>query len=322
MIFVVAEHRQGQLREITREILYLANRIGTASGSEVGVLVLGDAPHTFAEELSPFCDQVLTVADDRLVDFNSEYYQSALEQLITEKRPRLILMGHTSMGMELAPYLAASLGLPLVTDCLSIEEAENGYMAVRKMYAGKIDCKTSISAGQAVATIRPGVHPEASKKTAGAEIEACDVSLDDVSARKRFIGYITKPTAGVDIGKADILVSAGRGLQEQEDLELLEELAQVLGGVVSCSRPIVDKGWLPHGRQVGTSGKVVKAKLYLAVGISGAYQHLGGMESCHTIVSINEDPNAPILSVADYAIIEDLYDIVPKLTEKLKALNN
>jgi electron transfer flavoprotein alpha subunit len=264
---------------------------------------------------------VLLIEDDRLEAFNSETYQKVLTQLITERKPFLTLVGHTAMGMDIAPALAVQLKMPLATDCIGIDVAGETFGLTRQLYGGKVNAAVSFSKnGPYMITLRSGAFPVVEKEPFPGEIVSIPSPLTDEGLVKRFLQYVEAAVGEVDITQADILVSVGRGIKEAENIPLVKELADLLGGALSCSRPVVDKKWLPKDRQVGTSGKTVKPKVYIAIGISGAFQHIAGMKGAGTVIAINKDPKAPIFGVASYGIVADLFKFVPVLKEKVKAL--
>ncbi|MCJ7424501.1 electron transfer flavoprotein subunit alpha/FixB family protein [Candidatus Bathyarchaeota archaeon] len=319
-VFVVAEHRRGQIREITFEMLTKGREIAEKANAELTAVLLGKSVRQYAQTISEYAKKVLLVEDPKLENFNSETYRKVLANLIQQHKPVLTFIGHTSYGIDLAPRLAVASNLPLATDIIDLAFENNALMVTRQMYGGKVNVKTSVRKSENyIVTVRQAAF--AAKKPeppmAGQIIETPS-QLTEETPEKRFIDYVLPPPGGVDITAAEKLVGVGRGIKDVANLPQVEELAKTIGGVVSCSRPIVDKGWLPSDRQVGTSGKTVKPKLYLAVGISGAFQHVLGMKSSDLIVAINKDPKAPIFSFADYGIVEDLFKIVPPLTNKIK----
>ena len=319
-ITVLAEHRGGRLRDITFEMLSGAGALAEGIGEELWAVLLEGETSGMAEELKGWADRVLVVRDPRLSEFNSETYQVALIPLLQERKPSLFLIGHTSFGMELAPRLAAELSLPLITDCLSLTW-DGGLRAIRQFYGGKISAE--IRAKEAptyMVTVRSGAF-EAEQRGRKGEVEEVPPPSFPEEAAKRFLRYIEAAVGEVDISQAEVIVAVGRGIGEAENISVAEELAKALGGVLACSRPIVDKKWLPKERQVGTSGKQVKPKVYIALGISGAFQHVAGIKG-GTIIAVNKDPRAPIFNVADYGIVEDLFKVVPILKEKIKALKS
>jgi electron transfer flavoprotein alpha subunit len=231
-------------------------------------------------------------------------------------------MGHTSYGIDLAPRLAAALNLPLATDLIDLAFENDTLNVTRQMYGGKVNVKaTARKAETYIVTIRQATFTaKKPEPPADGQITEAPSQLTEEIVEKRFIQYVLSPPGGVDITAAEKLVGIGRGIKDHANIPQVEDLAKTLGAVLSCSRPIVDKGWLPNDRQVGTSGKTVKPKLYLALGISGAFQHVLGMKSSDLIIAVNKDPEAPIFSFADYGIVEDLFKIVPSLKNKVNEL--
>jgi len=321
-IFVLAEHRQGQLRDITFEMLTKAREIAEKTNAELTALMLGKSVQEHAKALAEYAKTVITVEDPKLENFNSEAYKKTLTKLIIEHKPTLVMMGHTSYGVELAPRLAATLNTPLATDLIDLAYEADTLTVTRQMYGGKVNVKATLRKAETyIATIRQATFtPKKPEPPANGQITPAPSPLTEEIAEKRFLQYVLPPPGGVDITAAEKLVGVGRGIKDVANMPAMEELAKTLGAVLSCSRPIVDKGWLPSDRQVGTSGKTVKPKLYLALGISGAFQHVLGMKSSDLIIAVNKDPKAPIFSFADYAVVEDLFKIVPSLKNKVNEL--
>jgi electron transfer flavoprotein alpha subunit len=318
-IFVLAEHRQGQIRDITYEMLTKARETAEKANMELTAVILGKEVKEKAKALAEYAKKVLVVEDAKLENFNSDAYQKVLINLIKESKPILTMIGHTSYGIELAPRLAAALNIPLVTDCIDLTLEGDTLSVTRQMYGGKVNVKATMrKAENYMVTVRQAAFT-AQKPAApinGEIIEKPSPLTEEITA-KRFIQYILPPPGGVDITAAEKLVGIGRGIKDQSNIPLIEDFAKSIGAVLACSRPIVDKGWLPNDRQVGSSGKTVKPKLYIAVGISGAFQHVLGMKNSDLIIAINKDPKAPIFSFADYGVVEDLFKIVPSLKNKI-----
>ena len=320
-IIVVAEHRRGELRDATWEMVSKGRQLAESIGAEVGVALLGKGVGQIAEALKPKTHRVLLVEDDRLENYNSETYEKVLIQLLTERKPLLTLIGHTAMGMDFAPGLAAQLKMPLATDCIGIDPAGDAFSLTRQLYGGKINATVSfLKKGPYMVTLRSGAFPPVEKGALPGEVVSLPSPLTDEGLARRFLQYVEAAVGEVDITQADILVSIGRGIKEADNIPLVKEFADAIGGTLSCSRPVVDKKWLPKDRQVGTSGKTVKPKVYIAIGISGAFQHVAGMKGAGTVIAINKDPKAPIFSVATYGIVADLFKIVPVLKDKVKGL--
>jgi electron transfer flavoprotein alpha subunit len=318
-IFVLAEHRMGELRDITFEMLTKGRELAEEMGSSLVAVLLGHNVDGFAEELADWANKVMLVDDERLEKFNAEAYQRVLSPIIRERKPSLSLIAHSGFGMDLAPSLAAELGIPLVTDCIDLRLEEGKLVAFREMYGGKLNAKVSFTeAEQYMATVRQATFPIEKGEPFGGEVISIPSPLTEEIKYRRFVEYVEAAVGEVDITQADVIVAVGRGIKEQENMKLVEELAEALGGVLAGSRPVIDAGWLPPDRQVGQSGKTVKPRLYIAVGISGASQHIAGMRGSDIIVAINKDPDAPIFTVAHYGIVDDLFKVVPALIERLK----
>jgi len=319
-IFVLTEHRRGQIRDITFEMLTKGRVLAEKTNTELTAVLFGKDVKEYAKTLSEYAKRVLLVEDSKLENFNSKAYQKVLFHLIKEHKPLITLIGHTSFGVDLAPSLAISLGMPLATDCIELA-FENGTLTVtRQMYGGKVNTNAVLNKAEGyIVTIRQATFP-AEKTSMNGEIVEVPSPLSDEIVVKRFVEYVLPPPGGVDITAADVLIGIGRGIKDESEISPIEELAKTLGGVLACSRPVVDKGWLPSDRQIGSSGKTVKPKLYIALGISGAFQHVLGMKNSDLIIAINKDKNAPIFGVADYGVVEDLFKLVPPLKEKVNEL--
>lgn len=319
-IFCLAEHRRGELRDVTFEMLGKAKELAGSLGADISAVLLGQKVSEFAQKLAGFANRVLLVEDEKLADFNSAAYQKVLAALMGDRKPVLTMIGNTAFGMDLAPSLAVELDLPLATDCIGLEVEDGKLFAVRSMYGGKVNAKVSFpEAQQYIVTVRAGVFPPEEGALKG-EIVKVDSPLTEPIAKRQFVEYQEAEVGEVDITQADTIIAVGRGIKEDKNMPLVEELANSIGGVLACSRPITDAGWLPKDRQVGQSGKTVKPKLYIAVGISGAFQHLAGMQGSDLIIAINKDHDAPIFNVANYGIVNDLFKVVPALNAKIKEI--
>ena len=319
-ILVVVEHRQQKLADISLEMLTKGRQLADLASVELLAVIIGKDVNRYEPQLARWADKVLAVKNDKLEQSVAEPYQKTLCLIIKERKPKLVLIGHSSFGMDLAPALAVEVGVPLATDCTNIA-IDNGTITVtRSIYNGKVNAVYSLAPSETViVTGRPGEFPVEEGQQRGS-IEEIDYPLEGEIDYKRLEGYIEPEVSGVDITQAEVLVSVGRGIKDKGNIEIAEELAKVLGGVVACSRPVVDYGWLPSERQVGLSGKTVKSKLYLALGISGAFQHTVGLRGSEMIIAINKDAKAPIFTVADYGIVDDIFKVVPILTQRIAEL--
>jgi electron transfer flavoprotein alpha subunit len=312
-IYVVVEHLRGQVADISYVMLAAARVLAQGTGGDVVAVLLGHDAQGLAGDLA--ADRVLYVDHPALTDFTSDAYQKVLAGLIDENKPRAVLFGHTSIGTDVASVLSARLGLPLVSQCRSFS-ADGKY--VSQICGGKIMAEGDLPDPTALVTMVPGgFKPEEGQSTEAPEVT--EVAAPALEGLRVTLAQYVEPEAGdVDISQEPILISVGRGIQNQDNLELAEELAEALSGVVSSSRPIVDQGWLPTSRMVGKSGHKVKPKLYLAMGISGAPEHVEAITGSELIIAINTDPAAPIFGVAQYGAEVDMLDLIEVLTEQVR----
>jgi electron transfer flavoprotein alpha subunit len=317
-ILVLAEHRKGVLRDISFELLAKGRALSDSGGLELSAIVLGSVCSGLADELSNHADRVLVVDHPDLAEFNAEAYRAVLAMVIADRRPRLTLIGHTSCGIDLAPPLAIKTGLPLATDCIDLRLEGGSLNVTRQVYGGKLNIDGVLKEAEGhIATVRPATFEPAEPRAEPGEVVSLDYPAG-IELGTRFTGFVEPPPGEVDIADAEIIVSVGRGIKDEKNIPVARELAEALKGELGCSRPIVDKGWLPKERQVGSSGKTVKPKLYIASGISGSFQHVMGMKGSDLIVAVNRDPKAPIFGIADYGVVDDLFKVLPALTQKIK----
>jgi electron transfer flavoprotein alpha subunit len=317
-IVVLAEHRRGEIRDITFEMLMKGKTLSEKTGRTLVAVLLGNNVEEMAEQLKNRAERVVLIEDQKLENFNSEIYQLALGNFIEREKPFLLLIGHTAFGMDLAPSLATQMNTPLATDCIDVMVEEKEIKATRQTYGGKLNVEVRLKpAACSMATVRPASFSVEKYSMAG-EIVKGSSPLTEEIASKRFLEYVEAAAGEVDITQSPVLVSVGRGIKGPENIPMVQELANSLRAPLSCSRPVVDKKWLPKDRQVGTSGKTVKPGVYIAIGISGAFQHAAGMKGSGTIIAINKDPKAPIFNIAHYGIVGDLFKIVPTLKGKIR----
>ena len=315
---VVAEQRDGKLSRASWETIAGAQQ----AGGELRVALLGSGLDAVAAELAAADSAgVLVVDHPQLGAYTSDGYVVALQQLIASESPSHVFFPHTYQTRDFAPALAARLGRPLVTDVVALKRQGADLLYVRPVFQGKLHADVA-AAGQAphLATFQIGAYraDAARKGTAAAEVRKVAVTLDAAAIRQKPEPPFKEARQAVDLSQAERIVAAGRGIKGQEHLKIVEQLAQALGAEIAASRPICDAGWLPMDRQIGSSGQTVSPKLYVALGISGAIQHLVGMKGARTIVAINKDPEAPIFEISDYGIVGDLFEVVPALIEELK----
>ncbi|MFB6183296.1 MAG: electron transfer flavoprotein subunit alpha/FixB family protein [Haloarculaceae archaeon] len=312
-VLAVAEHRRGELREVSLELIEAGRRLAAETGGELHVAVISGDVEGYAEQLDR--EGVGTIHTvDYGEEFNHDVYTQAVMQLFADVDPSVLLLPHTVNGLDYAPAVAERLDVPIVTDAIGLA-FDDGLAVTREMYGSKVETTLAVESDVAVVTIRPAEWPRA-EGTADAEVRSFAADIDESAIESTVTGFEEASGGDVDITDADVLVSVGRGIEEEENLDLIFDLAEALDATVSSSRPIVDNGWLPSSRQVGQSGKVVSPDVYIAIGISGAVQHVAGMKTAETIVAINNDPNAPIFDIADYGIVDDLFDVVPELMKE------
>jgi electron transfer flavoprotein alpha subunit len=314
-VLFVAEHRRGSLRDVSYEGVTAGSQLADALGGELHVAVISGDVDEFAETLNiPGADVLHTV--DAGEEFDHDVYASATGALHAELDPAALILPNSVNGLDYAPAVADSLDLPYVTDAVDLAYG-GGLVATREMYGSKVETTVEVDAEQFVVSIRGGEWPAASG-AGDAVVEPFEFEESSVSDGARVTGFEEVAGGDVDIADAEFLISVGRGIEEEENLDIVRDLVDATGATLSSSRPIVDNGWLPKNRQVGQSGKQVSPTVYLAIGISGAVQHVAGMKSSETIVAINTDPNAPIFDIADYGIVDDLFDVVPALTAEFE----
>ena len=309
MILVVAEHREGKLNRATLETVAAAQ----AAGGAVKIAVLGAGIDAIAAELAKAdAAEIITIDDAALKDYTADGFVLALEQLIGAENPDRVFFPHTYQTRDFAPALAARINRPLVTDCVAVKDG--GY--VRPMFQGKLQADIAID-GPHMATFQIGTYRADAMKAGSATVRKASIAIDASRIRQKPEAPFKEAKQAVDLSQAERIVSVGRGIKGQEHLQLAQQLAQAMGAEIAASRPICDAGWLPMDRQIGSSGQTVAPKLYVALGISGAIQHLVGMKGARTIVAINKDPEAPIFEIADYGIAGDLFEVVPAMIAEL-----
>jgi len=318
-VFAYIEHKGGGVDDDAAAELVAAARAIDA-GARPTAIVTGWGPDLAkaAESLRPLYAEVWTLGHEALAYPNAELVRPAIVGVLPAGS--IVLAAHNHLGLDLAPGLAVKLGLPIVTDVLAIDAVQGASIrAVRQEFGGQVSAhvRCDISAG-AVITVRPGAFKPANGAAANGQVVDKSAGIGPLSSKRRYVETVVAEAGDVDITKHTVLVSVGRGIQEQENVSIAEELAEALGAAVSCSRPVVDAKWLEKSRQVGTSGKTVKPKVYMACGISGAFQHLAGIKGNAFVVAINKNPRAPIFQRADVGIVDDVLEFLPALTEKVR----
>jgi len=317
-ILVLAETVRGNLSGIVSELLGAARSVANATGGQVLAAVLSSDGAPFVAGLQD-ADRILLVNHPALAEYAPEPFLAALQTMVQTESPRAVLIGNTSIGWDMAPLLAARLKAPLVLGCQELQVEDGRLRATCSLCGGKMLAEVQIEAAPAVVMVLPGsCAPATAAGKAQVQTLSPPASLSADPSGVEFRQWILPPPGDVDITSQDILVAVGRGIQQKENLEPIQQLAELLGGAVCASRPIVDQGWLPTTRQVGKSGMTVKPKLYLALGISGAPEHVEGMSGADLIIAVNTDPKAPIFDVADYGAQMDLMDLVEPLSQAIQ----
>ena len=320
-ILLFIEQRDGVLNRTSFEAMVAAQGIASATGEKLSAVVLGKSIDGVAFEVaSKKLDAVHTVEDDKLAEYTPDGYVAALKQVIEKLDPRFVILSHTYQVRDFAPRLAASLGKTFVTDCVGFRVEGSEVVLTRQIFQGKISTDVRVTAAPPIlVSFQAGAY-RADKAEAGdsaASVTPCEVNLTDVQIRTQLEPKFQEAKQAVDLSQAPLIVAVGRGIKSQENIEMVQRLADAMGAEIAASRPICDNEWLPMDRQIGSSGQTVSPKLYLAVGISGAIQHVVGMKNSQTIVAINKDAEAPIFDIADYGIVGDLFEIVPALTAEI-----
>ncbi len=319
-ILVFIEQRDGQVRPVCREALGEATRLAAALGGPVIGVCAAAADPGLAPLGEAGAEKVLLATHAAFAGYDAAGYARAVVAAVEAVKPAAVLFSASSMGRDLAPRVAARLGAGLATDCVSLAVTGGRLVAARPVYAGKALQKVAFPKTPALVSLRPKVFAPVSLAGHSAAVEPLAVDVDPAASRAKVVRVAAAGAGKVDLTEAEIIVSGGRGMKGPEHFKLIEELADALGASVGASRAVVDAGWRPHAEQVGQTGKTVSPKLYVAVGISGAIQHLAGMTSSRCIVAVNKDPEAPIFKVADYGIVGDLFEVVPALTQAVRKL--
>jgi electron transfer flavoprotein alpha subunit len=318
-VVVVLEQRGGKWNRMSFEALAAGQKIAQFENVPVSSAVLGADIEKLAQEAAAFgVSKVYGVDDALLGDYTPEGYTTALEQLIKSVQPRTVVFPHTYQVRDFAPKLATRFGTALVSDVVDVKAGNGSAIFVRQLFQGKLNADVRAGGNPQFVSVQAGAFRVVEPSEAKSGVERFPVKLEASQIRSKPEAPFREAQRSVDLSAADIVVSVGRGIKEKDNLPVVEALAQALGAELGASRPICDNGWLPMERQVGSSGQTVAPKVYFAVGISGAIQHLVGMKGSKTVVAINKDENAPIFETADYAVVGDLFEIVPALVEEIK----
>ena len=323
LVLVIAETQEGTPNKITYEMLTAAQEVAGTLEYNVAVAVLGedlDADELAADLGARGADTVYLLDDEGLAEYAVEPYAAALQQLIEEEEPELVLFGMTPIGRDLAPSVAGKLQAGLASDITGLTVEDDELLITRPMYAGQVIATVKVNGSPVLATVRSNTWA-AAQATSDDEADVEEFEVDDLpESRLEILSVSEKSGDRPALTEASTIVSGGRGIQGPENFYLIEDFADLIGAAVGTTRAVVDAGWRPYEEQVGQTGKTVSPQLYFAIGISGALQHLSGMRTSKVIVAVNKDPDAPIFRVADYGIVGDLFDVLPAMTDAINQL--
>jgi len=318
-ILIFIEHKAGELNKTSLEAIVAAQRLAGDTGQKATAVVLGSGAQTLAQEIAAYdLDKVILADHAHLVEYTPDAYAAAMEQVVRAADPQYVIMSHTYLVRDFAPKVAARFGKGLIGDCIRMDFDSGKATFTRRIFLGKLDADVVSDGGAPTfVTFQSGAfRGDQAVKGSGAQVETMNVDPGEIRMKPE--AAFQEAKQAVDLTKANIIVAIGRGIKSKDNIPLAEKLAEVLGADLAASRPICDAEWLPIDRQIGSSGQTVAPKLYMAIGISGAIQHLAGMRSSKTIVAINKDKDAPIFKVADYGIVGDVLEILPALTQAVR----
>ena len=313
-VLVYIQNNDGAISRNSLETLALAQKIKTETNGTVSAVSFDENVST---QLTSYeLDNIFNVSSHQLTDYDSLHFVKALEEIIKTESPTLVLFGHTYEVRDWVPRLSARLDCPFISDCIEID-CSNGISFIRQSYQGKINVNVKSISNCTLASIQSGCYKVDTLSMGSSTIKKIDLDLSEISSGITSEDKFKETSGGVDLTRAEVIVSVGRGIGKEENLQMIKELAEKIGAELGSSRPVVDAGWLDHSRQIGSSGQVVSPKLYFSIGVSGAIQHQVGMKGSDNIIAINKDKNAPIFEIADYAVVGDLLEIVPKLIDNI-----
>jgi electron transfer flavoprotein alpha subunit len=321
-VYILVDHDGTSVNPSSLECLVFGQEISSVTGKPLHALLLGSGVSDLAERLAGYnIDSIILVEDALLEDYTYERYCAALSQILGEDVPSLLVMAHTYQNIEMAPRLSARLEKPLISDCIGFKQVDGELLFTRRMFRAKLYADVRVqSPAPWIVTLQAGSFLADALVEGRAQIIHRQVDLAPVEVERKSLEIVDLEKDRVDLSQADRIVAVGRGLGKKENMELVRELADVLKAEIGASRPAVDSEWLSRDRQIGSSGQTVSPRLYIAVGISGAIQHVVGMKSAQCIVAINSDRNAPVFNIATYGVLGDLQELVPALTERLRKL--
>jgi electron transfer flavoprotein alpha subunit len=316
-ILVLVEHSEGKIESTTFQLLAIGRQLAAEMKVELLAAAIGHRMENVVEALQDNgIDKILLVDDPALTLIGGEVQSYVFAEIARQIEPRLIFIGYSLVGMELTPAVASKLGINALTNCVNVELRDGAVTVTRPLFDGTMHAQIALEeSATAVVALQKGSAPATARLAKKAVVQSITMDVKSIPARSRVLEITEEPKGDVDLAKAEIIVAVGRGIGDKEKIHFTAELAEALGATLACSRPVVDVGWLPRGRQVGASGKSVAPKVYVACGISGAIQHLTGMRDSKRIIAINKDPNAPIFQVAHIGVVGDLFEIVPALTK-------
>ena len=321
-ILVIVEQREGKLNRASWETITAGQAIAAATGWALEAAVVGKGVGSIASEIAvKKIGKVYDVESPQLDRYTPDAFAAGLKQFLATKQAKLVLMPHTYQVRDFVPKLATAMGRTVISDCVGFKYESGKLVFTRQMFQGKLAADVSFTSDAPwFVTFQNGAFrgDKAEDGAAAAPVETVNVEIGDGVIRNKPQEVFKEAKQAVDLTQAEIIVAVGRGIKEQKNLEIAQKLADALGGDLAASRPICDSGWLPMDRQIGSSGQTVAPKLYLALGISGAIQHIVGMKGSRTIIAVNKDSEAPIFEIADYAVVGNLFEIVPPLTEEVK----
>ena len=320
MILVVLEHQRGNIHAFIHEAVVAGQQLSEKLGLDLSILCLGENASSLRDQASDYKTKNLILAQHDIINtYSADGYSKALSQIVSELSPKYVLMGHSYMVRDFLPRVSAKLDIPFVSDIIAVEYDGDSPIFSRQVFNAKLATKVKTTSDTVLLSFQSAAFSSDDMQIGGSENQSdFSVNLEASDIKSDSEAEFQESASGVDLTTAELIVSVGRGIESQDNLPLVESLASAMGAEIASSRPVVDMGWLPPYRQIGSSGQAVSPKLYLSVGISGAIQHVVGMKGSKTIMAINKDEDAPIFEIADYAIIGDLMEIVPKLTEEIQ----
>ena len=320
MILVVLENQRGNIHAFSQEAVVAGQQLSEKLGLDLSILCLGENASSLRDQASDYKAKNLILAQHDIINtYSADGYSKALSQIVSELSPKYVLMGHSYMVRDFLPRVSAKLDIPFVSDIIAVEYDGDSPIFSRQVFNAKLATKVKTTSDTVLLSFQSAAFSSDDMQIGGSENQSdFSVNLEASDIKSQSEAEFQESASGVDLTTAELIVSVGRGIESQDNLPLVESLASAMGAEIASSRPVVDMGWLPPYRQIGSSGQAVSPKLYLSVGISGAIQHVVGMKGSKTIMAINKDEDAPIFEIADYAIIGDLMEIVPKLTEEIQ----